>query len=141
MSDAAEVLNAIYDSLGLVRGGTELVTRVFGLSVHEAVHCEDCGKDTHQGAYTQFFYNVSATGLRLQAIALDCGDQLPSLVRLSWESWDLHVTLNNCRSSESYWQPRLSASILVMCIGGSRWSMLMCCVSVAAVLSLKFVSL
>ncbi len=67
MSDAAEVLGAIYDSLRTVPGGGELVDAVFGLQVAERVHCGACGRDTHATAYTQFFYNVSATALRMQA--------------------------------------------------------------------------
>ena len=66
MSDAAEVLGAIYDSLRAVEGGGELVDSVFGLHVAERVHCAACGKDTHANAYTQFFYNAPATALRLQ---------------------------------------------------------------------------
>ena len=67
MSDAAEVLGAIYDSLRTVEGGAALVDAVFGLHVAEQVHCDACGRDTHANAYTQFFYNAPATALRLQA--------------------------------------------------------------------------
>ena len=67
MSDAAEVLGAIYDSLRTVAGGAALVDAVFGLHVAERVHCNACGKDTHANQYTQFFYNAPATALRLQA--------------------------------------------------------------------------
>ena len=67
MSDAAEVMGAIYDSLRTISGGGELVDSVFGLHVAERVHCAACGKDTHANAYTQFFHNVSATALRMQA--------------------------------------------------------------------------
>ncbi|CAL8470323.1 g9865 [Coccomyxa elongata] len=79
MSDAAEVLNAVYDSLGEVPGGPELVDSVFGLRVRELVHCRDCGRDTHEASYTQSFYNVSATALRLQALIMDPDDDAPSL--------------------------------------------------------------
>ncbi|KAK9830628.1 hypothetical protein WJX81_006901 [Elliptochloris bilobata] len=73
MSDAAEVLGEIYDSLRAVQGGGELVDAVFGLHVSEHVHCGACGKDTHVNAYTQFFYNASATALRLQAMVEEAG--------------------------------------------------------------------
>ena len=66
MSDAAEVLGAIYDSLSKVGGGAELVDAVFGLHVSERVHCGACGRDTHATSYTQSFYNAHATALRLQ---------------------------------------------------------------------------
>ena len=72
MSDAAEVLGAIYDSLRTVEGGAALVDAVFGLHVAERVHCNACGKDTHANAYTQFFYNAPATALRLQARRISC---------------------------------------------------------------------
>ena len=52
-----------------VPGGGELVDRVFGLRVREGVHCGACGRDTHASEYVQFFYNVSATALRIQALA------------------------------------------------------------------------
>ncbi len=67
MSDAVEVLGAIYDSLRTAPGGGALVDAVFGLHVAERVHCAACGRDTHASAYTQYFYNASATALRLQA--------------------------------------------------------------------------
>lgn len=84
MSDAAEVLNAVYDSLGEVPGGPELVDAVFGLRVRESVHCGDCGRDTHEASYTQSFYNVSATALRMQALVIDPNDDAPSLVYAPW---------------------------------------------------------
>ncbi|KAK9830629.1 hypothetical protein WJX81_006901 [Elliptochloris bilobata] len=76
MSDAAEVLGAIYDSLRTIPGGGELVDSVFGLHVSERVHCGACGKETHASAYMQYFYNVSATALRMQAGAANEGDSL-----------------------------------------------------------------
>ena len=68
MSDAAEVLGAICDSLRAVKGGGELVDALFGLRVREYVLCSSpgCGKITHLSQYTQYLYNVSATALRLQ---------------------------------------------------------------------------
>ena len=87
MSDAAEVLGAIYDSLRAVPGGGALVDAVFGLHVAERVHCAACGRDTHASAYTQYFYNASATALRMQARAraADC----PCAARLvSWAPGD-----------------------------------------------------
>lgn len=68
MSDAAEVLGAIYEQLAeLPKIGT-LATQVFELPVREAVHCPHCGKDTHQSSFVQSFYCVSATALRMQAM-------------------------------------------------------------------------
>ena len=80
MSDAAEVLGAIYDSLRAVQGGGELVDSVFGLHVSERVHCGACGKDTHASAYTQFFYNASATALRLQVSCIARARWRPNMV-------------------------------------------------------------
>jgi hypothetical protein len=66
MSDAAEVLAAIYDSLAQEPGGKALVEAVFGLQVREQVHCSACERSTHESSYMQPFYNVSATALRMQ---------------------------------------------------------------------------
>ncbi len=85
MSDAAEVMSAIYDSLRTVPGGGELVDAVFGLHVEECVHCSACGRDTHKSAYTQFFYNTSATALRLQV----------SLVSVTRQSPCMHTVLSS----------------------------------------------
>lgn len=82
MSDAAEVLEAIYDSLAAVLGGAQLVDSVFGLRVSEAVHCGSCGRDTHHNTYTQFFHTVPATALRLQAMISGGDGALPPLGRL-----------------------------------------------------------
>ncbi|KAK9809101.1 hypothetical protein WJX72_009369 [[Myrmecia] bisecta] len=71
MNDASEVLLALYGSLELVKDaagralGLDLVNRSFGLEVSESVHCPDCSLETHKTSYTQYFYNVSATALRL----------------------------------------------------------------------------
>ncbi|BDA44359.1 probable inactive ubiquitin carboxyl-terminal hydrolase 54 at C-terminar half [Coccomyxa sp. Obi] len=82
MSDAAEVLGAIYDSLAEVPVGKQLVEAVFGLHVSEAVHCGKCGRDTHRNTYTQFFHTVPATALRLQAMISGADGALPPLGRL-----------------------------------------------------------
>lgn len=82
MSDAAEVLGAIYDSLAAMPGGKQLVDLVFGLRVSEAVHCGKCGRDTHRNTYTQFFHTVPATALRLQAMISGTDGALPPLGRL-----------------------------------------------------------
>ena len=68
MSDAAEVMSAIHDSLRAIPGGGALVDAVFGLHVAERVHCA-CGEDSHANTYTLFFYNVTAAALREQARA------------------------------------------------------------------------
>jgi len=82
MSDAAEVLNAVYESLDGVEGGSAFVDSVFGMRVREVVHCSACGRDSHEAAYTQLFYNVSTTALRFQAMAIETEDEAPaSLVR------------------------------------------------------------
>ena len=68
MSDAGEVLLAIYDCIAGVttsRGLPAIVDHVFGLHVSESVHCSACGKGSHESSYVQYFYNVPATGLRL----------------------------------------------------------------------------
>ncbi len=68
MSDAAEVLGAIYEQLAELPEIGALATQVFELPVREAVHCQNCGKDTHQSSFGQSFYCVSATALRMQAM-------------------------------------------------------------------------
>ena len=68
MSDAAEVLGAIYEQLAELPKIGKLATQVFELPVREAVHCQNCGKDTHQSSFGQSFYCVSATALRMQAM-------------------------------------------------------------------------
>ena len=68
MSDAAEVLGAIYEQLAELPEIGALATQVFELPVREAVHCQNCGKDTHQSSFGQSFYCVSATALRIQAM-------------------------------------------------------------------------
>ncbi len=73
------MLGAIYDSLRTVPGGVVLVDAVFGLHVEECVHCGACGKDTHKSAYTQFFYNTSATALRLQVSFMSVLQQNPCM--------------------------------------------------------------
>ena len=72
MSDAAEVLGTIYEQMGALEGVGAWLTCVFELPVRLAVHCGACGKDTHQSAFVQSFYCVSATALRMQGmLALD----------------------------------------------------------------------
>ena len=66
MSDAAEVLSAIYDSLELVADGGRLIERLFQWQVHQFVECLSCGKRSHDTQYAQFFYNTFATALRLE---------------------------------------------------------------------------
>ena len=68
MSDAAEVLGAIYEQLAELPKIGALATQAFELPVREAVHCLHCGKDTHQSSFVQSFYCVSATALRMQAM-------------------------------------------------------------------------
>ena len=82
MSDAAEVLGALCDSLERIAGGAELVDACFGLRVRELLHCAACSADTHASGYTQRLYNVSATGLRFQGAAAEPDALPPSLVRL-----------------------------------------------------------
>lgn len=74
MSDAAEVLDAIYSqirtatqSLGW-QGGVEAL---FGLAVCEQVDCSACGHATHQTRYVQYFYNTQV-GL-VRSLAFNVG--------------------------------------------------------------------
>ena len=68
MSDAAEVLGTIYEQMGALEGVGARLTCVFELPVRLAVHCGACGKDTHQSAFVQSFYCMSATALRMQGM-------------------------------------------------------------------------
>lgn len=70
MSDACEVLIALYDSLKAMAQPSlqSLPDEVFGLKVHENVHCEACGKDTNQIEYTAHFHTTAAASLRLLSV-------------------------------------------------------------------------
>lgn len=52
----------------------------------EQVHCGSCSRSSHQSSYTQFFYNVSATALRLQNSLNQADGAAPSLGTLLWVS-------------------------------------------------------
>ena len=71
MSDATEVLVAMYDSLKLMRqpGLQGLPDSVFGLTVTESVKCKPCDKVLVLQHYVQHFHTVSAASLRQQAAA------------------------------------------------------------------------
>ena len=34
------------------------------------MHCDRCAKDTHRSSYTQYFFNVAATALRMMAMTV-----------------------------------------------------------------------
>lgn len=36
--------------------------------MQENVHCQECGKDTHQHSYVQYFYNVMSTSISFQGM-------------------------------------------------------------------------
>ncbi len=38
--------------------------------MQEQVHCDRCAKDTHRSSYTQYFFNVAATALRMMAMTV-----------------------------------------------------------------------
>lgn len=68
MSDAAEVLGAILDSLALVPGGRPLLARQFEWRLHQFVACGNCGgRRSQETRHTQNIYTVSAAALRTQA--------------------------------------------------------------------------
>ena len=92
MSDAAEVLGAIYEQLADLPGIGARATQVFELPVREAVHCSECGKDSHQSSFVQRFHCVSATALRLQAMLALADNEglLPPLGELLLVSRCLH---------------------------------------------------
>lgn len=119
MSDAAEVLEAIYGSLGAVPGGGALVAGVFGLRVREVLHCGACGRDTHCNTYTQFFYNMSATALRMQHCSNQADGRAPPLGRLLWVRARLPLALHSACSVR---QCRKSADGIQNChnIAGSQ---------------------
>ena len=62
-------------------------------ALQENVHCERCGKDTHQNRYTQYFYNASATFLRHLAVlskgTLSLGRLLKELEQQAKKSCDV----------------------------------------------------
>jgi hypothetical protein len=83
MSDAAEVLAAVYASLDALPHGTAFVNACFGLRVREQLHCARCAADTRVHAFVQRMHTASATGLRFAALAADPGAPPASLVRLA----------------------------------------------------------
>ena len=68
MSDAAEVLAAVFERLEASEMGRAMVRAVFGCHVREQLHCYNCSRDTHQSAYCQYLYNASAAGIRAQGV-------------------------------------------------------------------------
>ena len=44
-------------------------SRLFAF-LQERVHCDRCAKDTHRSSYTQYFFNVAATALRMMAMTV-----------------------------------------------------------------------
>lgn len=80
MSDAAEVLNVIYDNLALVADGSELIERLFQWKVRQYVHCGSCGRLSHDMRHAQTFYYTSATALRAEACAADRTEPLGTLL-------------------------------------------------------------
>ncbi|KAK9809137.1 hypothetical protein WJX72_009962 [[Myrmecia] bisecta] len=86
MSDAAEVLGALYESIkGVLSSGrplgAKLVDETFGLQVSESVHCGKCDKESQSNKYTQYFYNVAAASLRLQKAVAEAGESFGSMLR------------------------------------------------------------
>ena len=68
MSDAAEVLAAVFEQLEASEAGRAMVRTVFGCHIREQLHCYNCSRDTHQSAYCQYLYNASAAGIRAQGV-------------------------------------------------------------------------
>lgn len=82
MNDAAEVLEAIFESLKVMADGTDIVNRSFGINMEEKVHCHQCGKDTHEHKYTEHFHTVSATALRIMSAASEVAELGPLLQQI-----------------------------------------------------------
>ena len=67
MNDAGEVLLTIYELInqgvaalrqyGMAADVADL-DAIFGLAVHEYVHCSACQLSSHDSHYTQYFYNT-----------------------------------------------------------------------------------
>lgn len=68
------------DRLEMFKEGGEMAREVFGCFIGEQLHCSACGCNTHESAYCQYLYNVSASGLRLQALALQNSGTVPAVV-------------------------------------------------------------
>ena len=89
MSDAAEVLAAVFERLEASEAGRAMVRAVFGCHIREQLHCYNCGRDTHPSAYCQFLYNASAAGIRAQGVDMQHDfNGCPPLVSLTppWEA-------------------------------------------------------
>ena len=80
MSDAAEVLNVIYENLALVADGGQLIGRLFQWNVRQYLHCSCCGQISHDMRHTQTFYHTFATALRAEAAAADRVEPLGTLL-------------------------------------------------------------
>ena len=81
MSDAAEVLAAVFERLEASAAGRAMVWAVFGCHIREQLHCYNCSRDTHQSAYCQYLYNASAAGIRVQGVDMQHDfDGCPPLV-------------------------------------------------------------
>lgn len=81
MSDAAEVMAAIWEAACSIEGGQALVDACFGIGLREQLRCGRCGAVTHVHDYVQRLHNASASGLRLAALAADPGQPRPTMVR------------------------------------------------------------
>ena len=123
MSDAAEVLSAIYDSLELVADGGRLIEHLFQWHVHQFVDCLSCGKRSHDTQHAQFFYHTFATALRLErAVDLEeevdpasLGTLLARVEAQAQKSCDIDQGALTSRP------PRASSRACLVSFARSRW--------------------
>lgn len=88
MNDAAELLMTLYSCAHEVGPeGAAAIDATFGLRVRESVRCPHCRRrdgsplDTHENDYVQYFFNVSATALRMVRAAYGAAASTAQLLR------------------------------------------------------------
>ena len=102
MNDAAELLMTLYSCAHEVGPeGAAAVDATFGLRIRECVRCPQCTRsdgsplDTHQNDYVQYFFNVSATALRMIRAAYGAAASTAQLLRQIEEQ-----TMKTCDSEK-----------------------------------------
>ncbi len=53
MSDAAETLLSLYESINAIPGSQKPVNEIFGLDTVEYVECRSCNKKTHKNQFVE----------------------------------------------------------------------------------------
>jgi hypothetical protein len=84
MADAGELLLTLYERINAACsaiGIASVVDSVLGVKLSQAVHCQTCGKSTHETSHLQYFMHVSATALRMMSWTLPLGSSMGAALR------------------------------------------------------------